>query len=717
MKGSLFSDSWFKVSGLRVGLLSSVDIQKQYYRGALWYVLRDRFNNNYFRITPEAYSFVSMLTPEKTVQTVWEESLERYREKAPSQDDVIGLLSELHMNNLLYFSNLPNNDFMFERLLEKRQKELKNKLLSVIAIKIPLWNPNQWLSKVKPFIHTVFSAKGVAVWAMAVIWGIKTAMENFALIYDRTQGMLSPNNLFLLYISLAVLKIFHELSHAMATKRFGGQVPSLGVIFLVFTPLPYMDATSNWFFQKKRHRLLAGSAGMLSDLFFSSIAALVWAHTGEGLIHSLAFNIMIIGSVSSLAFNGNPLLRFDAYYLLSDALEIPNLYQKSRRQIVYWTEKYIFKAQGLTNPLDSAGEAFWLAAYAVASFIYRILISIAIILFVADRIFALGLLLLVISIFAGLLFPLKKFIVYLHSSPKLLKVRKRAYAVSAAAAISLVALIGFCPFPYSLRAPGVVEAKKHSRAYAETEGRLQTVYFKNGAYVKKGALIAELSNPELELDLEAVKAAIAQNDALRQRAVFESAADIKPLLERHKVLMEQLKDLKERQNKLYVRALTSGFFIAPEIEAMKGIWLKRQTKLGELTSNDGFKFSGIVSQEQASDIFRGQPQGAEIKLHGRAGETFKLSNLTVIPYQKDELPSAALGWFGGGNIAVTSTDAGGKKAAEPFFEIIGYVQLHSSQNVLLHGHSGVLRLALPPEPLAVQGFRLAKQTIQKRYKI
>ena len=161
-------------------------------------------------------------------------------------------------------------------------------------------------------------------------------------MFSQSQGLLAPSNLVYLYLCLIVLKVFHELGHAAMTKRFGGEVHVMGVMFLVFTPLPYMDASASWAFRNKWHRILVGSAGMIVELFFASIAAWFWVYSGEGAVKSIAFNVMMIGSISSLFFNGNPLTRLDSYYILSDWLEIPNLGERAKKQWFFCIEKFFF---------------------------------------------------------------------------------------------------------------------------------------------------------------------------------------------------------------------------------------------------------------------------------------------------------------------------------------------------------------------------------------
>ncbi|MBV5341895.1 MAG: biotin/lipoyl-binding protein [Deltaproteobacteria bacterium] len=718
MKGSLFSESWYKVANIKVSLLDAVDVQKQFYRGELWYVLKDRFNNSHFKVTAEAYRFIVMLETDKTINEVWEECIAEYDDSAPTQDEVISLLSQLHINNLLNYKNQPNNEFIYERQSEKRKKELKNKIISLMSIKIPLWNPDKFLNIVAPFLNGIVSNKGLMVWLLVVVSGIKATIDNRHLIYDNTQGMLAPSRLFYLYIALALLKLLHEMGHAIMTKRFGGAVHTVGVMFLVFTPLPYMDATSSWFFQSRWQRMLVGSAGMLVDFFCAAVAALIWSQTGDGLLHTVAFNVMIVASISSFVFNANPLIRFDAYYILSDFLEIPNLAQRSRQQWIYWIEKYLFAVEHSVSPSLSHKEAFWLSLYAVTSFLYRAFIAVVIVLFIADKFLGIGLLLAILSIAVATILPAKSLVTYLAKNPNLVRSRKRAISVSALVLLVIIIMVTLIPFPYAIRAPVVVEAKEFSKVYATTEGVLHKLSFKNGDHISKGDVIALLSNIDLESEIATVKAGMLQNMALKQRAMSEANDDLKPLAVREQMLRDQLRHLEQKKAGMSIVAENTGVFVAPDAGAFMGRWLKRQTRLGSIISSGNFKCSAIVSQEQAFDLFKEKNLAASIKLYGSNTEKLKVHDIVVIPYQKEELPSAALGWFGGGDVSVSSSDKSGTKTIEPFFEVIGTIEYGTTASAkLLHGRSGVLRMKLPSVPLSVQLYRLVKQTIQKRYKV
>lgn len=716
---NVFNDSWHKISDLRICLLNSISIQKQVNRDEKVYVLKEPYNNKYFKITKEAYNFISRLTLDKTVQEIVDELLEDKVEVIPTQNEIIELLSSLHNENLLFFKNLPENDFIFERNKENTLKKNKSKIYSFLFFKIPLLNPNKILDKFEFLIKIIFSKYGFIFWLLVCILGLKSAIDNTELIFDQAQGLLSPKNIILLYFSLAIVKLFHELSHSSMIKKFGGSVNTLGIMFLVFTPLPYMDATHTWFFQNKYHRVLVSFAGMISDLLFAAIAAIIWANTGDGIVHSIAFNIMVIGSVSSILFNGNPLLRFDAYYMLADYLEIPNLFQKSKEYFFYLCEKFLFNVENNINPSNSFQESFWLLTYAIASYIYRIIIAIGIIIYVADQLFIVGVLMAIMTAVMWIFIPLKKFSTYLLNSQKLYKTRNRAILVSFILIFSCLYFILFVPISNSIKAPGVIESKDMVKIYAKTEGIVEKIFFKSGDSVKKGDVIAKLKNIDLEYDIKSLKISLEQVSILRQKLLYQSNVDIKSLNEKRDVLIQKLNYLEDKKKLLTIQADSSGILISNDLHKLINSFVKRQTFLGNVVKGNDLSFFAVITQEQAYELFeKKEIQKANVKLHGQAQKTLSLKKINLIPYARNELPSAALGWFGGGDISVSNEDREGKKTTELFFEITGIFNENDKyKDILKEGRTGVLKIELEKSSLAQQVYTKINQLLQKRYKI
>jgi putative peptide zinc metalloprotease protein len=526
--------------------------------------------------------------------------------------------------------------------------------------------------------------------------------------------MLAPGNLALLYVGLVLIKLVHEFGHAAMCRRFGGEVHVLGVMFVFFTPMPYVDTTSSWGFRSRWHRALVGAGGMIAELMVASAAVFVWASTADGVVNSLAYNIIFVASVSTILFNVNPLLRFDGYYILSDILEIPNLQARSDLQLKHLVERYAFRRKQSHSPALTVGEAIWLAAYGLASKVYRLFLFTGILLFLANRYLLLGALMAVGCLFSWVVKPIFNGIRYLAFSPRLAGNRGHAVAMCAGAAAVLVALLQVIPVSEHFRAPGVLEAVEHSIVSSEVNGRVAEIVAISGSEVKRGQPLVELVDPELPLQVAGITAQLEEARAMRQRAMDQSIAELKAIDGRIEATEKQLRRFQEQQAALIVRAPHDGLWIGPELDHYRGTWLARGTELGQVVNPKAFRFSAVVSENDASRLFEGQIRSAEVRLNGQAGIPLRVQEQRIIQAEQEVLPSAALGWKSGGEIAVAGTDQAGVKTREPFFAVQALVEPRHGVE-LLHGGSGKIRFEMPPQPLLGQWVRRAMQLLQKRY--
>lgn len=337
-----FSESWYRIADQRISLRAGVRVRRQFFRGEQWQVVEDPFCNQFFRLRPAAYAFVGRLRADRTVQQVWSECLEKDPDNTPGQEEILRLITQLYFANLLQYEAPMDSARLFERYQRRRGRETRSRWLNIMFMRIPLIDPDEWLNRWRGLARWLFSPFSLLIWLAVVGIGLQTAVNNFGLLRQQSQGVLAPGNLFLLYLGLVIIKALHEFGHAFACKRFGGEVHIMGIMLLIFTPTPYMDATASWGFRSRWQRILVGLAGMLVEVFMASLAVLVWANTGPGTLHNLAYNMIFVASVSTILFNGNPLLRYDGYYILSDLLEIPNLYQRAGQQLKFWVERYGF---------------------------------------------------------------------------------------------------------------------------------------------------------------------------------------------------------------------------------------------------------------------------------------------------------------------------------------------------------------------------------------
>jgi putative peptide zinc metalloprotease protein len=712
-----FSESWYRIADQHAALRPHVTVRRQFYRGERWYVLRDPMNNQFFRLRPAAYDFVARLRLDSTIEQAWKACLDANPNEAPGQEDVIRLLAQLYSANLLHSDLPPDSAKLFDRFKQRRQKEIRSRLLNIMFARFPLLDPDEFLKRIMPLIKTLFSWFGAVVWLVVVGFAVKLALDNWDGLKKQTEGVLAPDNLFLLYAGFILTKTVHEFGHAFACRRFGGEVHTMGIMLMIFTPVPYVDATSSWSFRSRWQRILVGGAGMITELFLAAIAMFVWAKTGEGTLHSLAYNMVFVSSISTLIFNLNPLMRFDGYYMLSDLLDIPNLQMRAGRQLAHLVERYAFGRKKSESPTQSRKEAWWLAVFGIASYAYRIVVFAGILLFLADRLLILGIIMAAICAVSWVVVPIGKFIHYLATSPRLDRTRPRAIAVSTAFAAVLVLLLDVIPFPNNFRAPGVLEAVEHTVVANEAPGYIDKVLATSGAGVVRGQPLIQMRDPELEFEIAAVRAQHAEAQAMELRAMQQQTADLMPIRSRLAAISKRSRRLQQEEAALTVRAKHDGRWIAPEIDDLRGVWVPRGTSIGMVINSNTFYFSAVVAQKEASRLFtKDEIRGKEVRLRGQAGIVLPVSTLTIIPAEHQTLPSAALGWRGGGDIAVSLDDPSGVRATEPFFELRATIQPNGDA-AILHGRSGRIRFELEPRPLLQQWFRKLRQLIQQRYGI
>jgi putative peptide zinc metalloprotease protein len=711
-----FHESWYRIAGQRLALRSSVRVRRQLFRGERWYVLFDPFSNQYYRLHPSAYEFVARLNPSQTVEEVWKLAMARDPDGAPGQEEVIQLLAQLYHANLLHFELPADSAKLFERYKERKQQIRKATLMSIMFFRIPLLDPDGLLRRLVPFIRLLVSPLGAALWVGVVAAAVKVVIDNFALLWVQGQGILSLPNLPLLYLALILIKTLHEFGHAFAVRRFGGEVHTMGVMFLIFNPLPYMDATAAWAFRSKWRRVLVGASGMITELFVAALAVFAWANTGPGLIHSLAYNMIFVASVSTILFNINPLLRFDGYYLLLDLLDIPNLQQKANQHLRHLVERYAFGYKKSQTPATSIKEAFWLTFFGLLSGAYRLAVFTTILLVVADRFLMIGIIMAAVCAVAWVAVPIIRLINYLATSPRLERTRLRASAVCLLVFAGFLGVLYFSPFPNNFKAPGVLKATEHAVVVSKIDGAIEEIYTALGKRVEREQPLLRLVNKELSYRIQEVQASLDEVRAMRQKALPNSQADLRSIDSLIVSIQKRLDRLLEEQQNLTVKAEIRGLYISNSIEDFVGMWVRRGTVLGELVNDREFYFASVVSQHDVSQVFSDAIRSSEVRLSGQSNIDLPVTSYTKIPYEQRQLPSVVLGLRAGGEVPVSATEAGGTTAAEPFYEVrLGITA--GTGAALYHGRSGKVRFRLAPEPLLRQWYRKLRQLLQERYQL
>jgi putative peptide zinc metalloprotease protein len=712
----IFHESWYRLAESKITLRASVRVHRQVYRGVLWYVLYEPFTNQYYRLPQGAYEFISKLSSRKTVGEVWNDLLNSGMENVPSQGEVIEMLSQLYQSNMLLYEGVDDGMMLFDRNKKKVQKKVKATLLNIFFLKVPVFDPEFLLRRLKWLINILLSVPFALVWLAAIIVAAKYGIENFDTLKDQTHGFLSPSNIGWVYVCTVIVKLLHEFGHSAVVKKYGGEVHTVGIMFMLLAPLPYMDASASWSFRKKWHRVFVGAGGMLFEFFIAAVALILWANLGGGILKAIAYNVFIICSVSTVLFNINPLMRFDGYYILTDLLDMPNLQQRSVSHLKYLLERYVFRKYDAENVAESWNERFVYTFYGIASAIYRFFLFAGLVIAISEHYLILSFIMGTLLCLTMLVIPFGKFLKYIFAGPALAQVRGRAVFTTLFVLASLVGVLFYLPVPDTFTAPGVIEATRYENGIVGESGMVTDVKHISNDYLHVGDTLMVLKNPELDYKIEEKQGEISEANQMYYRALENAPENMLPIKIRLNVLNQGLNDLLERQKRLTLVAGMDGVLSAGDIENYVGKYIKKGDSVGLLLDTNSFDFVAVVSQEDVSRLFSGVTHKTSIRLNGDAFTELSTDSIQVIPTAQDKLPSNALGWHGGGDIE-TKTNGYSEQTAEPVYLVRTKLLDKDGRVLKMHGRSGKIRFDLGTKPLALQGIRKVRQALQKYYRL
>ena len=370
---------------------------------------------------------------------------------------------------------------------------------------------------------------------------------------------------------LAVTKMLHEFGHGLSCKRLGGECHEIGFMMLVLTPCLYCNVSDSWRLPNKWHRAAIGAAGMYVEIFLATIATFIWWFVEPGWIQDLCLQIMLVSSVSTVLFNGNPLLRFDGYYILSDLLEIPNLYQKSTSALTTLLGRHWLGLEIPDDQLMPTNRPWAFALFTVSAFLYRWVILTSIIVFLTRWLEPYGLDSLGkgIAIFAGfglLFWPGYKLFRYMSVPGRMHQIEKPRFAIGLLLFLVVMGALLFIPFPHYLRCPLVMVPQQMETVYIQESGSLQELNVKTGDVVESWDVLAKLQNVDLDLALTAAQGELDAREA-EQEVLLASGANANQVAALNRLAglaadirraKKYVADLKERADALEIRSEIAG---------------------------------------------------------------------------------------------------------------------------------------------------------------
>lgn len=715
MAEQLLSNLWYRVADLKPRLRAHAVMHRHMYRDEVWYLVRDPASGRVNRFTPAARLVIGLMDGVRRVDELWEIANRRLGEDAPTQDEMIQLLGQLHAGDLLQSDVAPDVAELFARSEREEKARYRRSFANPMAIRLPLWDPDAFLNRFPGLIKLIWSGWGAALWLLVVLPAAILVPPHWPELSNNfSDRLMGAHNLAVLYLVFPVLKLFHELGHATATKARGGEVHDLGVIFLVLLPVPYVEASASTTFRSKYQRAMVGAAGVTVELFIASLAFYLWMVIEPGMVRAVLFNVMVIAGVSTLIFNGNPLLRYDAYYVLSDLIEIPNLGQRSLRYWSYLLERYVFGVKEREPPFATAGEKAWFIIYGAASSIYRVIVTVFIALFIAGRFFIIGVLLAIWAVVAMAVLPVVRGVTHLMHSPRLHRHRGRAMAVTCAAITVLGGLFLFVPVPYHTEAEGVIWLQEDALVRTRSNGFLTAVLAQPGSRVTRGQPLLRLVDPQTIERLDVAEARVRELEAGYTAEFVKDPNRAAMLRSKLREERARLKLAQERTQALIVRANADGTFLAPQIDDLIGRYFK-QGELLAYVIGPAPVIARVVIPQDAIERVSAATDRIRARVIDRPDSVYRGHMIRAVPGGNDMLPSRALAVEGGGDIPTDPRDTRGAKALQRMFQFD--VALDMPQSVSHFGQRVFLRFEHQEEPLSVQVYDAVRLLFLARFSV
>ena len=635
--------------------------------GAPSWVIFDPASNKYFEVGREILDQLS-LWKVGTVEKLSDRLLSELGHIV-SEEEIQNTIHFLISNSLV--RDIPGNDYKsIVRSNDSSKKSLWQRMVhGYLFFRIPLFRPDKFLRFAWPVVQYLFTRTTVFILVILAITGLYLASRQWEHFAGTFQYMLSIDGLMLYGVSLIFVKSIHELGHAFMATKYGLRVPTIGIAFIVMMPILYTDTSAAWRLPSRKKRLMIDAAGIFTELSLASIATLIWVFLPDGGLRLAVFTVATTGWVSSLLVNLNPLMRFDGYYILSDALGFQNLQERGFDMARWRLRDLLFKL-GTPPPeqLDVRMRRI-IIIHAWATWIYRFFLFIGIaVLVYAFVIKVVGILLFILEICWFIIMPIfRELNKWWAMRSLIIKSRRSLITFSVFAALILLMAV---PWSTRVSIPSILAAQHEVKLYPPYSAQLIKVNVESGSKVKKGELLFQFSSPELQKNL--VNAT--ERAALLQARLDRIGSDERDRTARI-VLLHELKSTRKEQqglerllDDLDIRAQFDGTIVDLDPEIRQDMWVNVSQPIALLHGTEGVNVKGYVSE---ANLFRFS-EGAsadfipEDPALGRV--SLVVSRISYAGAKQLDEPYLALRF--GGSIATSEIDADKLYPTAAFYSVL-----------------------------------------------
>ena len=688
---------------------TSVRFVERLVRGKPWLFVHNDITGQHVRISELARHVVQKLDGIRTI-----ESLAVI--VAPDADSVerealatsLLTLAQLGMVNL----GADISDHLIQQRAVQLGKQRKRLWHNPLAIRVPIFDPDSWLTRVHALAGGVMGQW--LLWGIASIIGsaIGLASLNVSEIsYELGSLARTPQQWWHVIVVYPVLKCLHEFAHGIVIKRFQGSCHEAGLTLLILMPVPYVDATDIWRFERRDQRILVSAAGMIAEGFCASLGLFIWMIVEPGLLSDLAFAVALTGSVATLVFNANPLLKFDGYQILQDVLDMPNLASRSTRYLCYLSKRYLLSVTEVSSPVTGKGERAWLFFYAVSAISYRWVITLGIAIYLATRFPVIGGLLAVFALYKLAVTPCITVVQYLKTAAELRHNRIRAITVSTSICSVCMGLIFLLPVPAHTRTQGVVDVPNQAQLFAPQTGELAEIFVVPGENVNPGQRVLRIAAPDIDTRAKVMQSELEVLDSDYQAAMTNNPAAVPSLQQAITDKREELDQVGIALQSLIIRSDVAGKVSLSEKFTRIGSYISEGVVLGHVVNDKDLLIKAVVRESDIARVEEGV-RAVSIRLAERFWDPFTGSLSYVTPAATRDLPSQALAahiTYGG--IAVASSTEYGIKTVEPVFQL--EFELPAGTRTVGIGGRAYVTLLHSPEPIGSRSWRALRRLVLK----
>lgn len=521
------------------------------------------------------------------------------------------------------------NIALMQQSVQERRKLLKskkNKWGDLSQILFPAVNPDRfitWLYGKTGFIYSTwftlatFALFGFATWITVSRWSeIGRDTVQFFTFTEKSWGDVA-----IFWILALVCMCWHELAHGHACKHYGGRVPSMGFLLIYLTPAFYTDTSEGFLKGSRYQRLIIAMAGAWSELYLCAFATILWWGTApDQPVHDVAYMMMLITGIASVAINWNPLMKLDGYHMLCEIVGVAELKEESTVYVSAWVKRNIWRLP-VEVPYVPRNRRLGFAVYAILSGLYSYSVLYVLARFVGNvfRNFnpdwsfvpELATAALIFRSRIRTLVNFMKF-VYLDKKDRLLHLLRTPKVL--ALGIAALAILLLVPW-WREAAEGrfILEPATESVIRAEVPGTVTRVYAAEGAAIEAGAPLFALRNVPLQSSLARSEA---QYDLASRHATSAALryADFGTAQRDRDQFAQQSRELQSEAANLNVTAPKAGTVLTARPEDRLGSYVPEGTQLLEIADLARMRARIYLSEH---DMYELNPQAqARIQVEG-----------------------------------------------------------------------------------------------------